>query len=130
MRAGTLRRQLLAALAAAMRTRGPEAIALTADRVKATAAAVAGLPDEAEVLPATLELSTREAASVLGFHPEHVRRLVRGGRLAARREGGDYRVRVDDLWPLIEARHRPPGRRRARRSDVDDRAMPSPGPSA
>ncbi len=112
MKAGTLRRRLAAAMEAAMRTRGVEAIALTADRVKATASAIAGLPDDADVVPASLELPTRDAASVLGFHPEHVRRLVRGGRLPARRVGGDYRVRVDDLWPLLEARHRPPGRRR------------------
>jgi excisionase family DNA binding protein len=117
MRAGTLRRSLVAALESAMRTRGPEAIALTADRVKATGAAIAGLPDTAEVSLAGLELGTRDAASVLGFHPEHVRRLVRGGRLPARRVGGDYRLRVDDLWPLIEARHRAPGRRRAARPE-------------
>jgi excisionase family DNA binding protein len=112
MRAGTLRRRLVAAMDAAMRTRGPSGIALTADRLKATAAAIAGLADDAEVVPAELELPTRAAAAVLGFHPEHVRRLVRTGRLPARRVGGDYRLRVDDLWPLIEARHREPGRRR------------------
>ncbi len=123
MRAGTLRRQLVAALEAAIRTRGPDAIALTADRVKATAAAIAGQPDDADVVLATLELGTRDAASVLGFHPEHVRRLVRGGRLPARRVGGDYRLLLDDLWPLIEARHRAPGRRRTRSEDPNDRAM-------
>jgi excisionase family DNA binding protein len=114
MRAGTLRRRLVAAVDAAVRTRGPDAIALTADRAKVTAAALAGLPDDANVVLAELELPTRTAATVLGFHPEHVRRLVRAGRLPARRVGGDLRVRVDDLWPLIEARHRPPGSRRTR----------------
>ena len=113
MRAGTLRRRLLAALEAAIRTGAPDAIALTADRAKTTAAAISGLPDDADVVPAELELGTRDAATVLGFHPEHVRRLVRGGRLPARRVGGDYRLRLDDLWPIIAARHRPPGRRRA-----------------
>jgi excisionase family DNA binding protein len=52
---------------------------------------------------------------VLGFHPEHVRRLIRSGRLRARRIGGDYRLALDDLWPLIEARYREPGRRRVAR---------------
>lgn len=114
MRAATLRRRLLTALGAAMRTGGPEAIALAADRAKITAAAISGMPDDADVVPAELELGTRDAATVLGFHPEHVRRLVRGGRLPARRVGGDYRLPLDDLWPIIEARHRPPGRRRTR----------------
>ena len=115
MRAGTLRRRLTAALLAAMRNREAAAIALTADRAKATAVALAGVADDAEIDLAALDMPTRAAASVLGFHPEHVRRLIRTGRLRARRVGGDYRVTVDDLWPLIEARHGQPGRRRASR---------------
>jgi excisionase family DNA binding protein len=115
MRAGALRRSLTAALRAAMRSRGADAIALTADRAKATAVALAGVPDDADVELAALDMPTRAAASVLGYHPEHVRRLIRTGRLRARRVGGDYRVLVDDLWPLIEARHGQPGRRRAPR---------------
>jgi excisionase family DNA binding protein len=63
---------------------------------------------------AELDMATRQAAAVLGFHPEHVRRLIRSGRLRARRVGGDYRVSVDDLWPLLEVRYREPGRRRLR----------------
>lgn len=112
MRAGTLRRRLTAALLTAMRNREADAIALTADRAKATAVALAGVADDAEIELAALDMPTRAAASVLGYHPEHVRRLIRTGRLRARRVGGDYRVTVDDLWPLIEARHGQPGRRR------------------
>lgn len=114
MKVGVLRQSLSAGLEAAMRTRGGDAIALTADRTKAMAVALAGLADDVEVDVARLELSTRAAASILGFHPEHVRRLIRTGRVRARRVGGDYRVMVDDVWPLIEARHREPGRRRVR----------------
>lgn len=114
MRAGTLRKRLTAALGAAMRNRRADAIALTADRAKATAVALAGLSDEAEIELVALDMPTRDAASVLGYHPEHVRRLIRTGRLHARRVGGDYRVAVDDLWPLIQARHGQPGRRRPR----------------
>ena len=115
MKAGTLRRRLAAALGAAMRNREAEAIALVADRAKATAVALAGIADEAEIELAALDMPTRAVASVLGYHPEHVRRLIRTGRLRARRVGGDYRVMVDDLWPLIEARHGRPGRRRVGR---------------
>ncbi len=114
MRVGLLRERLTAALETAMRNREADAIALTADRTKAMAVALAGMPEDAEVEIDALELPTRAAATVLGFHPEHVRRLIRTGRLRARRIGGDYRVLVDDLWPLIEARHREPGRRRLR----------------
>jgi excisionase family DNA binding protein len=76
--------------------------------------ALAGLPDDAPVELSALELPTVGAATVLGFHPEHVRRLIRGGRLRARRVGGDYRVALDDLWALLEVRYREPGRRRLR----------------
>jgi excisionase family DNA binding protein len=112
--AGVLRDHLAAALRAAMRRPEPEAVALTADRTKAMAVALAGLADDAPVQLGELEMATRQAAAVLGFHPEHVRRLIRSGRLRARRVGGDYRVAVDDLWPLLEVRHREPGRRRLR----------------
>jgi excisionase family DNA binding protein len=112
MRAGVLRERMSAAFATAMRTREAEAVALTADRTKAMAVALAGMPDDEEIEVDALDLPTRGVATVLGFHPEHVRRLIRMGRLRARLVGGDYRVRVDDLWAIIEARHRPPGRRR------------------
>ena len=115
MKAGLLRRRLAAALDAAMRNREADAIALVADRTKAMAVALAGLADDAEIELAALDMPTRSVAIVLGYHPEHVRRLIRTGRLRARRVGGDYRVLVDDLWPLIEARHGQPGRRRAPR---------------
>jgi excisionase family DNA binding protein len=114
MKVGLLRERLTAALETAMRNREAEAIALTADRTKAMAVALAGMPDDAEIEVDALEVSTRAAATVLGFHPEHVRRLIRTGRLRARRVGGDYRMMLDDLWPLLEARHREPGRRRLR----------------
>jgi excisionase family DNA binding protein len=115
VKVGLLRERLAAALDAAIRNREAVAIALTADRTKAMAVALAGMPDDAEVDVDGLDLSTRDAAVVLGFHPEHVRRLIRGGRLRARRVGGDYRITVTDLWPMLEVRHGQPGRRRLRR---------------
>lgn len=114
MKAGILRERLTAALVTAMRNREADAIALTADRTKAMAVALAGVGDDAEIEIAQLDLPTRGVATILGFHPEHVRRLIRTGRLRARRVGGDYRVLVDDLWPLLEVRYRQPGRRRLR----------------
>jgi excisionase family DNA binding protein len=114
IKVGLLRERLSAALDAAMRNREADAVALTADRTKAMAVALAGMPDDADIEVAELDLPTRTAATVLGFHPEHVRRLIRTGRLRARRVGGDYRVLVDDLWPLLEVRYREPGRRRLR----------------
>jgi ABC-type taurine transport system ATPase subunit len=115
MKVGLLRERLSAALDAAMRNREPTAIALTADRTKAMAVAISNMAEDAEIEVDALSLSTRDAAIVLGYHPEHVRRLIRGGRLRAMRRGVDYEVALTDLWPLLEARHQPPGRRRPRR---------------
>jgi len=113
--AGVLRDHLAAALGSAMRRAEPEAVALTADRTKAMAVALVGLPDDAPVELGQLEVGTRHAAVILGFHPEHVRRLIRSGRLRAHRIAGDYRMALDDLWPLLEIRYREPGRRRLKR---------------
>jgi len=112
MKVADLREHLAAALASALRRPEAEAVALTADRVKAMGVALAGMEADAEVDPEALHVATRQAAVILGFHQEHVRRLIRGGRLAARRVSGDYRIDVADLWPLLEARYRPAGRRR------------------
>jgi len=112
--AGALREHLAAAMAAGMRRSEPEVVALTADRTKAMAVALVGVPDDQEVRPALLEVTTRQAGLILGYHPEHVRRLIRRGALRARRSGGDYRILLDELWPHLEARYREPGRRRVR----------------
>jgi excisionase family DNA binding protein len=112
MKVGDLRERLAAAMASAMRRPEPEAVALTADRAKAMAVALAGMDPSAEVDPDGLVVGTRQAAIILGFHPEHVRRLIRTGRLRAALVGGDYRVALPDLWPLLEVRYRRPGRRR------------------
>jgi hypothetical protein len=69
MKVGLLRERLTAALETAMRNREAEAIALTADRTKAMAVALAGMPDDAEIEVDALEVSTRAAATVLGFIP-------------------------------------------------------------
>ncbi|HEY8771930.1 MAG TPA: helix-turn-helix domain-containing protein [Candidatus Limnocylindria bacterium] len=112
MKVGDLRERLAAAMASAMRRPEPEAVALTADRAKAMAVAMAGMDPSAEVDPEALVVGTRQAAVILGFHPEHVRRLIRTGRLRAALAGGDYQILVNDLWPLLEVRYRQPGRRR------------------
>jgi excisionase family DNA binding protein len=112
MKVGDLRERLAAAMASAMRRPEPEAVALTADRAKAMAVAMAGMDASAEVDPEALVVGTHQVAIILGFHPEHVRRLIRTGRLRAALVGGDYRILLSDLWPLLEVRYRQPGRRR------------------
>ena len=112
MKVGDLREHLAAAAASAMRRPEPEAVALTIDRTKAMAVALAGLDANEEVDPEALAVGTKHVVVILGFHPEHVRRLIRTGRLRATLTRGDYRIALTDLWPLLEVRYRQPGRRR------------------
>jgi len=50
-------------------------------------------------------IDVRDAAALVGRHPETVRRWVWSGRLVARREGGRLLVARDDVEAL--ARHQP-----------------------
>ncbi len=67
-------------------------IATTANLVKVMGIALAPLAPHAEVDPATLTLTVGQVALALGFHPEHVRRLLRCGSLAGERVGRDYQI--------------------------------------
>lgn len=116
MKVGVLRGRLAAAVEAGMHRPEPEAVGLTLDRTKAMGVALAGRTDDDEIEVESLDVGTGRAGLILGFHPEHVRRLIRSGRLRARRTRGDYRILLTDLWPHLEARYREPGRRRVRRS--------------
>jgi hypothetical protein len=114
VRVDALRRRMGTELAAAARSGDVGHAALTADRLKAVAIATMGRSGTDDVDVDSLELGTRGASAILGFHPEHLRRMIRSGRLLARREGGDYRVELRQLWPILDARHRAPGSRRSR----------------
>jgi excisionase family DNA binding protein len=52
---------------------------------------------------AIILLSTAEAAELLEVRPEHVRRMIRGGALAARRVGkrGVYKIPADAVMDII-----------------------------
>ena len=67
------------------------------------------------------EIGLREASSVLGLHYMTVYRYVRTGRLAARREGGDWLVRRGDVEALGRAPQAPGERGRKGRPRHDAR---------
>jgi len=50
-------------------------------------------------------LTTEQAAEVSGYHPDHIRRLIRAGRLKARKFGPVWQVgRIDLLAYLREVK--------------------------
>lgn len=52
-------------------------------------------------------LTTREAAKTLGVTPDHVRHLIRSGKLKATAHGRDWAIDPADLEAL---ERKPPGR--------------------
>ncbi len=101
-RVETLRGELLRRMSAAMSSGDASKIVAMANLAKLMGVALAALPAEAEVDPTTLTLTSGQVAQALGFHPEHVRRLLRGGSLASERVGRDYQVPLPALVAWLD----------------------------
>ncbi len=101
-RVETLRGELMRRMGAAMESGDAGRIVAMANLVKLMGVALAGLPAEAEVDPTTLTLTSGQVARALGFHPEHVRRLLRGGSLSGERVGRDYQVPLPALITWLD----------------------------
>jgi excisionase family DNA binding protein len=56
--------------------------------------------------------TANEAAEELGVHPEHMRRLLRQGRIKARKFGQSWAIRPVDLYLFGGDYHPEPGNRR------------------
>jgi len=48
-------------------------------------------------------LTTEQAAELSGYHPDHIRRLIRGGDLQARKFGPVWQVNRQALSDYLEA---------------------------
>ena len=97
LRVETLRAELKRRLGETLESGDAGKIAAMANLVKLMGIALAPLAPDAEVNPAALTLTVQQVAQALGFHPEHVRRLLRGGALAGERVGRDYQVTLPAL---------------------------------
>jgi excisionase family DNA binding protein len=47
-------------------------------------------------------LTTQEAAELSGYHPEHIRRLLRSGHLPARKWGQAWMISRDSLLEYLK----------------------------
>ena len=56
-------------------------------------------------------LTTQEAAELAGYHPDHVRRLVRAGEIDARKWGHDWMVSKDSLFRYLKKMEEQGGKR-------------------
>jgi excisionase family DNA binding protein len=101
-RVETLRAELLRRMGMALESGEAGKVVAMANLVKLMGVALSSLPGDAEVDPTTLTLTSGQVAQALGFHPEHVRRLLRGGSLAGERQGRDYQVPLPALVAWLD----------------------------
>lgn len=107
LRVETLRAELKRRLGETLESGDAGKIAAMANLVKLMGIALASLAPDAEVDPATLTLTVPQVAQALGFHPEHVRRLLRSGALAGERAGRDYQVALPTLIAWLDQSKEP-----------------------
>lgn len=108
IRVEALRAELKRRLGEALESGDAGKIAAMANLVKLMGIALAPLAPDVEVDPAALTLTVQQVAQALGFHPEHVRRLLRGGALAGERVGRDYQVALSTLITWLDQSKQPP----------------------
>jgi excisionase family DNA binding protein len=66
---------------------------------------------------ATDWITTTEAAQLSGYHPEHIRRLVRTGDVKARKFGIVWQVNKTSLLAFVNAAAQSSDKRRGAKSD-------------
>lgn len=102
MKAGTVRRRLAARLQEALESGDAETICRFTDYVRAIGAALAPYAGDADVDLAALTVDSQQAASILRYHREHVRRLLRSEALEAEKEGNEYRIPLGSVIAALE----------------------------
>ncbi len=97
MQVAELRRRLAEKIQQAATGGDEETIATMLEYGRAVLITLSQHLDDAEVTLQDLFVGTKTAALILGLHPEHVRFLVRQGRLDATKENGGIRITLSDL---------------------------------
>ncbi len=104
MKVSTARRRLAERLGEALESGDGEEVCRIADYVKAVGAALAARGPDEEVDLASLTVNSEEAAHILGYHREHVRRLARTALIEAEKEGKQLRIPVASIIAVLEGR--------------------------
>ena len=100
MKAATARRRLAARVQEALESGDVETVCRVTGYVRAVGVALAPCSGDEDVDLAGLTVDSQQAAQILGYHREHIRRLVRQQALPAEKEGNEYRI---PLAPVIIA---------------------------
>lgn len=98
------------------------------DRRGCSSSEIDGMPEspDSQQFPASEWITTGEAARLTGYHPAHIRLLIRRGTLSATKVGRDWLLRRDEVTAYAEkmddlgaAKH-DPWRTGARKRDEED----------
>jgi excisionase family DNA binding protein len=103
MKVATVRRRLAGRLQEALESGDVEAVCRVTGYVRAVGVALASYSDHDEVDLAHLTVDSRQVAHILGYHREHVRRLVRQEALPAEKEGNEYRIPLTSVIIALES---------------------------
>jgi len=102
VKVATVRRRLAARLQQALESGDGDAVCRVTDYVRAIGAALAPYAGDEDVDLAALTVDSQQAASILRYHREHVRRLLRSEALEAKKEGNEYRIPLGSVIVALE----------------------------
>ena len=78
---------------------------IASDQLRVIAGALAHLPGDADIDLDTFTVDTTQAAQMLSYHAEHVRRLIRQGAIRSTKVGVDYRIPLTEIFAALVRRH-------------------------
>jgi len=104
MKVAAARRGLAARLQEALESGDVETVCRVTGYVRAVGVALAPYAGDEDVDIASLTVNSQQAAHILGYHREHVRRLVRQEALPAGKEGNEYRIPLAPVIIALEGR--------------------------
>jgi hypothetical protein len=106
MKVGTIRERLLKRVAEVLAEGSVDDVFLVSDQVRVIAGALANASVDDEVDLSACTVDTAQAARMLSYHAEHVRRLIRQGAIRASKVNADYRIPIGELFNVLVKRHR------------------------
>ena len=104
MKVATVRRRLAARLQEALESGDGDTVCRVTDYVRAIGAALAPYGGNDDVDLVALTVDSQQAAFILGYHREHIRRLLRNEALEAEKEGNEYRIPLTSVIAALEGR--------------------------
>jgi excisionase family DNA binding protein len=121
MKVGTIRERLLQRVAEVLQDGSTDDVFLVSDQLRVVAGALANLSPDDDVDLSSYTVDTSQAARMLSYHAEHVRRLIRQNTIKATKVGADYRIPLSELFSVLVRRHR---------EEAASELLPSPRPEA